>query len=400
MSTICTSSRKNAWTVLAFLNGKNNLSRETRANLKEMRANIPNGVTFVCQAGFLRKKKGVERGEVERIVLSPSSRLEKHFPMPGCTSMGTAHNLVKFMKWGIKNFPARHYLLIVGNHGEGFVGVSCDDLSKKMFSIPSLQKGLKEVKKDTGVAPDIIFFDACHMGQAEVLAQLNGTAKFAVATEEEIEAMGCPWKEILKVFKTARGKSSEEISREIVESIGKDEARRKKARLKESVYQMAALRMDRGKKILEAMDTLASAFLSSSIPGGAIVKVIQATRRFDNGGKKRPYRDFRDGKDFAEKIIRSKKIKNEAVKSAARKFKLQIERTVIANHQGKRMKRAHGVSIYLPTKYGKYKAHSLVPGKPLVDLKEKYRKLDAGKSNWDPFLCKVSRSRTGSHKLH
>lgn len=166
--------------------------------------------------------------------------------------MGTTDNLVKFMKWGTKNFPAQRYLLIVGNHGEEFVGMSSDDISKEMFSIPSLQEGLQEVKRQTGVAPDIIFFDACHMGQAEVLAQLRGTAKFVVATEDELEPMGCPWKEILKAFKTAPGRPSEELSRDIVDSMRKDESRRKKARLKENVNQIAAMRLDRGKKILEA----------------------------------------------------------------------------------------------------------------------------------------------------
>ncbi|HOX22685.1 MAG TPA: clostripain-related cysteine peptidase, partial [Elusimicrobiales bacterium] len=99
--------------------------------------------------------------------------------------MGDYKHLIDFVKWSKANYPAKNYMLIVWNHGAGWLknaknkGISYDDETNNHITTVQLGQALAEVG---GV--DIYASDACLMQMAEVVAELAPYAKYIVGSEE------------------------------------------------------------------------------------------------------------------------------------------------------------------------------------------------------------------------
>jgi len=109
------------------------------------------------------------------------------------SSQGTVHTgrdstLRNFVTWAQSRYPARHYALIISDHGQGIAGVALDRHLPYIFWWPDgdylkpseLQKALKDVKK-----LDLLYMDACLMGTVELGYQLRDLVDFYVASESE-----------------------------------------------------------------------------------------------------------------------------------------------------------------------------------------------------------------------
>jgi hypothetical protein len=89
----------------------------------------------------------------------------------GNRDMTAAASLREFLAWGREQYPAEHYALILWNHGGGYKGLIEDKTSAGSAWMPlsTLREGL------TGGAPlDLIDFDMCLMGSADVLELIRG----------------------------------------------------------------------------------------------------------------------------------------------------------------------------------------------------------------------------------
>ncbi len=231
------------WTVMVFMNGKNNLSEYVIKDMNEMEKlgptdniNIitqaarikyqapsypgggyndypdvyPGGVVphpgwpnpywgggmppmMMKDAGVTRDAStdwaGVRRYEVVKDGdnAALSSRLIADL---GSVDMGDYRQLVEFGKWAKANYPARHYMLIVWNHGSGWEmkgldlfpvikGISYDDETGHGINPVDLGAALRGMG---GV--DIYASDACLMQMAEVAYELRDAAKVIVGSEE------------------------------------------------------------------------------------------------------------------------------------------------------------------------------------------------------------------------
>jgi hypothetical protein len=108
----------------------------------------------------------------------------------GEVNMGSPNTLQDFASWGVQNYPASRYCLVLSDHGSGCVsqqvyfipkGVCFDDTSGgDCLTLPELGQALSGVSK----IMDVIFFDACDMGMIEVAYQIKDCASFIVGSEE------------------------------------------------------------------------------------------------------------------------------------------------------------------------------------------------------------------------
>ena len=105
------------WTLMVYLCGDNNLSSAGTVDLKEMKTvgstDRVNVVVQYDRAGhkvqtmryYLRKKTSLADDVVARV---------------GETNMGDPKVLEDFVTWATTTYPARHYLLVLWNHGAGW----------------------------------------------------------------------------------------------------------------------------------------------------------------------------------------------------------------------------------------------------------------------------------------
>ncbi|HOU40389.1 MAG TPA: clostripain-related cysteine peptidase [Promineifilum sp.] len=123
----------------------------------------------------------------------------------GEVDMSDPQELVNFVTWGIQNFPADKYVLIMSDHGMGWPGgwTDAEPRSVRRSTTPLAQAigdamylqdidaALQTIRDQTGLdAFELIGMDACLMGHMEVFTMLAPHARFAVASQEVEPAVG------------------------------------------------------------------------------------------------------------------------------------------------------------------------------------------------------------------
>jgi hypothetical protein len=105
------------WTVMVYLAGDNNLDGAGVADLREMKK-VGSSASVNVIAQFDRAGS---RGTSKRFYLRKGTNLPKDAVQDlGETDTGDPKVLCDFFRWGVKHYPARHYLLVIWNHGSGW----------------------------------------------------------------------------------------------------------------------------------------------------------------------------------------------------------------------------------------------------------------------------------------
>ncbi len=173
------------WTVLCYFNGNCDLQSDMEADLKKLEeAGSDGNINFVAQISH-----GDKGGDAERILLKKPSWMglkknsEVMAELPK-TNMSHPQTLKDFLSWGIKTFPAKHYMVVLSGHGMGFVGSLPDDNADDIMLTSELKSAMDVAKEETGKKIDILGFDSCLMANAETAYAVKDSVDFMVASEE------------------------------------------------------------------------------------------------------------------------------------------------------------------------------------------------------------------------
>lgn len=132
----------------------------------------------------------------------------------GEVNTGDPQTLVDFGKWAFLNYPARHYLLVIWDHGNGWqvcftfadmIGaVAWDETSGDWLSVAEgeLSTALSGIATTIKRPLDILAFDACVMGGVEVMSATAGYVNFFVGSEDEVPLQGFPYDSIISSLAT------------------------------------------------------------------------------------------------------------------------------------------------------------------------------------------------------
>jgi hypothetical protein len=185
--------------VLVFMNGKNNLESYGLADLNEMEtAGSTDKVNIVAELGRSKANdtsdgdwKGARRFLVQKDADPDKVTSPVLAELPDA-DMGDWRHLADFIAWGKDRFPARHYMLIVWDHGDGWKGrapaargISTDDETGHSISTGQLGLALERTGR-----LDLFGMDACIMQMAEVAWTARNTADYILASEEVVPNEG------------------------------------------------------------------------------------------------------------------------------------------------------------------------------------------------------------------
>ncbi len=217
------------WTFLLFLNGHNNLSSFGYMNLKDMeKTGSTDQLNLVVEWGkaddALTHRLLVQKSTDPAKVTSPSLMTMKD------RDMGDYKNLVDFVKWGVDNFPAKHYFVAVWNHGAGWHfeefkkqniskfgevhmnDISFDDNSGNKITTEQLGVAMAEIKQYIGRNVDIYGSDACLMQMVEVAAEMKTSVDYFVGSEEVEPGEGWPYAPFIQKWSAAPQSTASEVS--------------------------------------------------------------------------------------------------------------------------------------------------------------------------------------------
>lgn len=196
---------KAEWTIAVYIVGDNNLSDNYWWDLKELESVTPNpAVNVVVQAEFSSLysrhvpevyRSGTFRGLVHRENdFYRSGTFENGEAKTSGMNMSDPDSLAEFLRWTAEKYPAQRTMLIMSDHGNGYLGGFQDSTNNGHMHLRDIPEGISR----SGVHLDAIAFDACLMAMHEVGLALRGVADVMVASQEAEPATGYDYDAILR----------------------------------------------------------------------------------------------------------------------------------------------------------------------------------------------------------
>ena len=253
------------WTFIVYMAADNDLDYFARRNLEQLKAVGSNeNISIVVQldrhgAHEHTKRLYVTKGQLYQMNAHDITAQQK-------LNSGSAQTLIDCCEWAIKNFPAKHYALVLWNHGIGILdsirskttnaselftfnpsnhmleldrsvgffdflerksheeerrGVCFSDTYGSYLTNQKIDFALKTIcEKYLYKKFDIIAFDACLMSMVEVASLIRPYANIMVASEEVELGTGWPYDAILAPFEK-QTLSPEEFGLQIVNAYAK-----------------------------------------------------------------------------------------------------------------------------------------------------------------------------------
>lgn len=227
------------WTILNYANGNNEYEPEMYKALKDSeKAASDDRINIVMQIGRIEREAariirpseslldddemwtGVRRYEVK---FHKSELLEDL----GKVNMADPKNLYDFITWGIKNYPAKHYVLILGGHGAAFVGTLTDYSQNSPFimGVAEMCRAVNMILKDMGSKIDILILDICYMNLVEIMYEFGrekqNTVQKVITYIETGPVSGMPCDRLISIIKENSGADDINlIVKNIVENMG------------------------------------------------------------------------------------------------------------------------------------------------------------------------------------
>lgn len=205
------------WTMLVYVAADNDLAQWADSDLVEMeRFGSDHNVSVVVQID----KPAI--GAKRLLVGQGSSLVIQDL---GIIDMCAWETLSDFIYWGMMNFPARHYCVILWDHGSGWTAKSdrsfgADWSSGNVLSIASgdFQRALSTAYEYTGRRIDLFAFDACLMQQIEVAFETKDYASLFVAPQSVMPLAGFRYDTILQRLHADVSMGAAELAQIVVQS--------------------------------------------------------------------------------------------------------------------------------------------------------------------------------------
>lgn len=249
------------WTLIIYMNGKNSLELDALNNFNAM-ASVGSSDRLAIVAELGRPKEHYTSAEgnwsgVYRFLVGkgqkprPASAVEK-VAAGVASDMGKPDTLSDFIAWSKKRYPAKHYMVVIWNHGQGYrlmfsrLMARMSPTEKSMLQVtPNAANGriggYRAVSSDedtrsilynaevnaaiarnfvAGDKLDLLGFDACLMSMMETAYALDGNVKLMVASEDLEQGDGWQYKHLLTRLAAAPAMSPEALGRAVVETFG------------------------------------------------------------------------------------------------------------------------------------------------------------------------------------
>lgn len=246
-----------------------------------------------------------------------NSKLHKDL---GDADMADPANLSDFVRWGMKNFPAEKYWLIISDHGDAWKGASEDEGHRSWMSLPQIRQALEEARKETGRGFDLLSFDCCHMASVEVAHELKNESRYLLASQEVMGYLGLPYQELMT---SLADKSPEEVVREVVESSRANP---------EDIPTFSAVDLEKIPALTQALGKLGQAIVEAPVAGSELRGAVGETQSFW---------EYRDVHHLAENLGKL----SSSLAEPAREVQAALESAVVAEQHAISHPNSHGLQI-------------------------------------------------------
>jgi len=360
------------WTVLVYMNADNDLEPFGVLNFNQMeKIGSTSRVNIIVQMdrspGFdstngdwtdtrrFRIRRDTDAAQMTSPVLEDLGEVD----------MGDPAALSDFIRWGQSHFPAKHYCLVIWNHGSGWRAraglaatvprnISFDDTSETSIRTIDLPGALAAANPRI----DLIAMDASLMQMAEVAYELRDSALYLVGSEESPPGEGYVYDRWLGRLAASPNMTPAALGKVIVDEFV--DAYTGSFSVTQSVVDLARIG-----DVAAAVDGLAGALIPLAAGKSAALASARST------AQQYAFVDYKDLLDFAERA--ASVLGDASVSSALIALQQAMTQAIVAEgHTGSSVAQSHGLSIYIPP-----------PGSYLTRYEEL---MFAKDTRWDEFL--------------
>ncbi len=284
----------------------------------------------------------------------------------GEVNMGDPNSLRDFVEWGITNYPAERYAVVIWNHGDGWrktmektmkaaeaarssgmMDTSCivksictDDTDNDVLYMREVQDALTaakirlDVKNNTNVKLDIVGFDACLMGMIESAYALRDVANYIVGSEDTEPFDGWPYDRIIQGLVANPSQSPGTLADLIVNSY-------KASYAGSGGITQAAVRQDKLNNLVYRLNEFVH---RANVEWATLKTARMNSKQFHPAWSPSCWgTDLWDFADNVEQNVASVDLKN-----AAKNLKLAVEDYVVSEEHSADMSGSNGLAIYFP----------------------------------------------------
>jgi len=283
--------------------------------------------------------------------------------LPEGTKIGDPGTLKDFVSWGMKNYPAEHYVLVVTGHGGAWIGaleINPDKMNR------AITEGVAQAVKDTGEQKklDAVVFNSCYMASAESSYQMRNAADIIIGSENYSKGTFSHWGDHLKRIedgiKSSEGFDRAAFAKDFIEYYrerGSDikENFPEYSRWKETFLTLTAIDTSQMEKVTSSWKGFVEACKAKTVSEHEIFREFAQKPEYLSSSSSHNdsvfifYDMIRDMGRIMANVEENPAIP-EAVKAEAVKVQAALNDAVIAEqHEGKNMDGSTGITIWAPT---------------------------------------------------
>jgi hypothetical protein len=317
------------WLAMLYLGGDDDLFEFGTQLLNEAKGvGSSNRVAIVAQHDPAQPKSMTRRGQLLPGQWASQVIGETH---------GSPKDIVDFIDYAKRSFPASKRMLVLWDHGNGWQNVHAFESVMAATVRLRIQDLSDVVHRQQGI--NVLCFDSCLMAMIEIAYQLRERVEYIVASENVVPAdSGWPYDSILRTLTVRPQTEPEQVVRSIVDGFcGSYNGSGQPVTL--SAIKVAAV-----EPAVAAIDAFARELIAACINGSR--EQVMFARRYSQSFGNPDYVDLFSFCDELQRLVPDKR----CIFDAAEEVKKAIHRLVIGTTRGgaRSIRGAHGISVYFP----------------------------------------------------
>lgn len=212
------------WTIMVYMAADNNLESFAIGDLNEMEfVNLPSNVNLVVlvdrAAGFDSSNGNwtdTRRGQI--IYDTDAGLVRSTLTSIGEANSGDPGTLTSFLNWGVQNYRADNYGLVIWDHGGGLAGVAWDDASGGANL--SIAETTRAISNSSVGHLDFLGFDTCLQGMVEQAVDVRTVTDVVVASQMTEPGDGWDYTGWLRQLASNSSMTEQQLATAAVNSYG------------------------------------------------------------------------------------------------------------------------------------------------------------------------------------
>ncbi|MCJ7489572.1 MAG: clostripain-related cysteine peptidase [Thermoplasmata archaeon] len=320
------------WTFALYVNGDNNLEDEWDGTSLPLLLNIPaNSEVDIVAMVDLKSTEGTDLVEIS----GGSWQVVDSYPE---MNFGDGATLEWFITQVATLYPSDKLSITIWDHGFGWIEFSFDESSWDRIHMPEMTAAIQ----GAGVYIDILSFDACNMGNIEVVyeAYKTGLVGYMVGSEESVPFDGYPYDFMWTLAALDPSRTPAQVAVDMVDGWGQyyDET-------SFTTVNLAAVDVSSIGASAPAFETWCGLMHGNL---GAYAKVYSTALKNAYVAWSTKY--FVDMADLGETLLADSKFSNAALRSATATMVAAIDDAVLAVHTCSALPDARGLTLWWGSK--------------------------------------------------